>query len=460
MLALIVGTAATWAQARKTWAQALKTEDALRRHNAYIIESYPLLDRVGTDVIGDAGKLLQGPAGPATEKGASQIFEQALSIFKQAIELPANDLKSREVIARAYSRLGQTRWMLSMAKAVKDGDGPRLLNDALLDFRQSIALLEKLLADSPEDPKIRRYLAEALGLGGMGCCLRSALRPEEAEPLYRRTIEIRRELLCGIGAGGTTEVQDQADLAGELNDLSYLVNTVHLVARMLDGKGRVAEAEGLRRQLEGDIAAVAARLSRPEFQQRRRMLAGQLAGEQFPVFDQSWRRDAMINYRLALILDPENADANNNLAWSLVSVPGDPWFDPTQGRALAQKAVALEPNKWAFLNTLGVATFRAGDWKTATEVLQQSISFNGGGAHDLFFLAMTYWYRGNKKEAQVFYDRAVSWTNKHKPDDPELRRFRAEATALLNQPCPKPTKHHGERQDNFTETTEKKQPPA
>ena len=118
----------------KDWAQALKTEDALRRRNAFIIESYPLLDRVGTDAIGDAGKLLQGPAGPATEEGATQIFEQALSIFKQAIELPPNDLKSREVIARAYSRLGQTRWMLSMAKAAKDGDGPRLLTDALARF--------------------------------------------------------------------------------------------------------------------------------------------------------------------------------------------------------------------------------------------------------------------------------------------------------------------------------------
>ena len=84
---------------------------------------------------------------------------------------------------------------------------------------------------------------------------------------------------------------------------------------------------------------------------------------QFPLLDQSGRRDAMINYRLALKLDPENAHANNNLAWALISVPGDPWFDPAQGLALAQKAVALEPNEWAFLNTLGVAAFRSGTGK-------------------------------------------------------------------------------------------------
>ena len=109
-----------------------------------------------------------------------------------------------------------------------------------------------------------------------------------------------------------------------------------------------------------------------------------------------------------------------------------------KGSSLARKAVALEPNNWAFLNTLGVAAFRARDWKTATEVLQQSITFTGGGAHDLFFLAMTYWQQGNKEEARTFYDRAVAWTDKHKPKDPELRRFRAEAAALLGQPCKKP----------------------
>ena len=146
----------------------------------------------------------------------------------------------------------------------------------------------------------------------------------------------------------------------------------------------------------------------------------------------------MINHRLALILDPENADALNNLAWSLVSVPGDPWFDPDEGLALARKAVALEPNEWSFLNTLGVAAFRAGDWKTAAKVLQQSMTFTGGGAYDLFFLAMTYWHQGNKKEAREMYDRAVAWTEKNKPNDPELRKFRAEAAALLGQPSPKP----------------------
>ncbi len=75
--------------------------------------------------------------------------------------------------------------------------------------------------------------------------------------------------------------------------------------------------------------------------------------------------------RIALNLDPDNAMANNNLAWALVNIPSDPWFDPKEGLALAKKAVALEPEKWHFLNTLGVAAFRTGDFETATEILPE-----------------------------------------------------------------------------------------
>ena len=254
-----------------------------------------------------------------------------MRFFQQAVELPPNDLASRAVIARAYSRLGFTHWMLSIAKATQQGPEPRLLAESLADYRRSVELLEKLLAESPGDPKIRRYLAEALGLGNMGCCLRSALRNEEAESLYRRAIQIRRELLHGTSSGSVADGRDQADVAGELDDVLYLVSTVHLMAGLLEGKDQVAEAEVLRRQLEDDIVAVAARLSEPEYQQRRRMWANRLTTGQLPLFDISRRRDAMINHRLALILDAGNSAALNNLAWLLSSVPGEPWFNPKEG---------------------------------------------------------------------------------------------------------------------------------
>jgi hypothetical protein len=53
---------------------------------------------------------------------------------------------------------------------------------------------------------------------------------------------------------------------------------------------------------------------------------------------------------------------------------------------------------------------------------------------DFFFLAMAHWQLGEKDEARKYYDKAVAWMDKNKPDDEELRRFRAEAAALLGVP--------------------------
>jgi serine/threonine protein kinase/Flp pilus assembly protein TadD len=461
MLASIVGTAAYVAQIRRT-NEVLRIKDAqaLKKRDAFIIDRYPLLDHAGMDAINRASNLFHGQPSSATPDAASQAFDEALSIFQQVIELPPDDLKARTVIARAYTRLGYARWMMSIAKASPQGLDPGLLADAKANFRKSMSLLEQVQAESPDDPKIRRYMAEALGLGGMGCCLYSAMLPEESEPFYRRSIEIRRELLRGTRA---TDDPAHTDVAGEFNDLSSQVSTVQILTGRLDSKGHAAEADTLRRQLDDDIAALAARLSKPEFTARRRMLAGQLINVNSDSSDQAVRRDAMLNYGRALKLDPENAKANNNLAWSLVCVPGDPWFDPARGLALARKAVALQPNEWANLNTLGVAAYRAREWNTAKEVLQRSITFTGGAAHDLFFLAMTSWQQGKVPEARILFDRAVAWTEQNKPGDPELIQFRAEAAALLGLPCSKAKpeqQQNREKKVSTPNTARNTRPPA
>src|SRR5262249_20030584 len=92
---------------------------------------------------------------------------------------------------------------------------------------------------------------------------------------------------------------------------------------------------------------------------------------------------------------------------------------------------------WRFLNTLGVAAYRSGDWKTAEEALLKSIGINGGHAMDWFFLAMTRWRQGQQAEARKCFDQAVAWLarNPRNPsDDKELKRFHAEAAALLGLP--------------------------
>jgi len=38
---------------------------------------------------------------------------------------------------------------------------------------------------------------------------------------------------------------------------------------------------------------------------------------------------------------------------------------------------------------------------------------------------------GDRDQARTWYDRAVEWMDKNEPQDDELKRFRAEAAALL-----------------------------
>jgi tetratricopeptide (TPR) repeat protein len=112
----------------------------------------------------------------------------------------------------------------------------------------------------------------------------------------------------------------------------------------------------------------------------------------------------------------------NNLAWLL----------PKRAVALATKAVELTPTAGNNWNTLGVAHYRAGDWKAAVTALEKAMKLReGGDAFDWFFLAMAHWQLGDKKQARQWYDKAVPWMDKNRPQDDELRRFRAEAADLL-----------------------------
>jgi uncharacterized protein HemY len=116
---------------------------------------------------------------------------------------------------------------------------------------------------------------------------------------------------------------------------------------------------------------------------------------------------------------------------------------------LAEASVRQAPRDGNLWNTLGVARYRAGDWKGALEALGQSMRLQqGGGASDWLFLAMAHWQLGQKDEARTWYDRAVQGMAKSDPQDEELRRFRAEAEELLgiqSQPQqPRGTEKHPE----------------
>ncbi len=59
---------------------------------------------------------------------------------------------------------------------------------------------------------------------------------------------------------------------------------------------------------------------------------------------------------------------------------------------------------------------------------------SGGSAYDFLFVAMAKHHLG-QEDAREWYDKAVAWMDKNKPDDEELARLRAEAKKVLGIPA-------------------------
>jgi tetratricopeptide (TPR) repeat protein len=142
--------------------------------------------------------------------------------------------------------------------------------------------------------------------------------------------------------------------------------------------------------------------------------------------------EAIAEYREALRLNRANDTAQNALAWLLTTCPDPQLRDPGEAVRLARMATELAPRNGSYWNTLGIAQYRAGDWTAAITALNKSMQLRrSGDSTDYFFLAMAHWQLGEKDQAREWYDKAVQWMDKNKPEDDELRRFRAEAAEML-----------------------------
>src|SRR5262249_14338469 len=150
-------------------------------------------------------------------------------------------------------------------------------------------------------------------------------------------------------------------------------------------------------------------------------------------------RQALADWTKLVELAPGSPVAHNSLAWFLANCPEARLRDPARAVKLVERALQLEERVGTEWNTLGVAYYRAGQWKAAIDSLEKShVLRNGGDAFDFVFLAMAHWKQGRQKEALQWYERASAWLEenqqalaKDKPHQEELRRFRAEAARLL-----------------------------
>jgi tetratricopeptide (TPR) repeat protein len=141
---------------------------------------------------------------------------------------------------------------------------------------------------------------------------------------------------------------------------------------------------------------------------------------------------ALADYSKSLDLNPQNLRTLNNLAWLLATCPDLKLRDPKRAVELAKEAVEMAPKDGMCWNTLGAASYRAGDWKAAVAALEKSMELRqGGDSFDWFFFAMAQFQLGEKDTARQWYDKAVVCMEKNQSKNEELARFRAEAEEML-----------------------------
>ncbi len=265
------------------------------------------------------------------------------------------------------------------------------------------------------------YIAEVLIRSG---------QVQEAERLMKRAIDICRKFSNDF----PTSIELQSEMARRYYNLGMLWKT----------SGRLQEAEqSIRAALEIQEKLVAQFPDSPNYLDR-------INGYQIELSRILWRNGQhkesnevieklVSECREALVLKPTEpaikqraAAVLNNLAWELATVPEVEARNPTQAMEYAKQAVELVPDAGNW-NTLGVAHYRAGDWKAAIDALERSEKFQPGAmlGFNGFFLAMAHLQLGHQDEARSWYERACAWTEKRRPENEELRRFRDEAAEIL-----------------------------
>jgi tetratricopeptide (TPR) repeat protein len=298
-------------------------------------------------------------------------LEKALALYQNFLKEPGPDPAGRLLTAYVSIRLGDIEILLDHR------------DEAVLAYQKAVVLLQQLVAEFPQEVGFRSSLAKAHFQ--VAWLRRGWLHPQESEEDYRRAISLYEDL--------RNEFPDVAWYTRELGSCWFKL------AGLQRSGGHFQLGE------EGHRRALALR---------------QQLFDQLP--DDSAQREPL-------------SESHGELAWVLAIRPDREPRHTTEALVHARKAVELDPGNDDRWHTLGVAHCRAGNWQEALAALEKSKQLqpqgNEVGSFQLFFEAMARAKLGHREEARRCYDQGVRWMAKHAPNHADLRRFRAEAAAVL-----------------------------
>jgi tetratricopeptide (TPR) repeat protein len=114
-------------------------------------------------------------------------------------------------------------------------------------------------------------------------------------------------------------------------------------------------------------------------------------------------------------------------------------YDPAAVAAFAREAARESPGDTKFLDTVGAALYRGGNYREARQTLLDAQEISGTeSSHESFLLSMIAWRLGEPDEARSRYEQAVEWMERYEPANPVLINLREECAALLGLASTRP----------------------
>jgi tetratricopeptide (TPR) repeat protein len=362
--------------------------------------------------------------------GEQKKQDEAIAAFRKAIELDPKYVRAHNNLGTALNnqkKLDEAIACYNKAIELDPKCAPTYLNlgntlhhQKKLD--EAVACYKKALE---LDPKIDQWYSEEIALWyiNLGNALYDQKKLDDAVAAYRKAIEANPENARGYyDVGVALYHQKKLDEA-----IAAFRKAIELDPKFAPAYNNLGAALGEQQKQDEAVACYKKAI---ELDPKNADAYGNLIDA---LYDQNKLAEVIVVYRTAIELAPQHAEAHNGLAYLLATSSDVKLRDPGQAVALATKAVELAPNNWKYVNTLGVAHYRAGDWKSAVSTLEESMKLleGGGGSREWFVLAMAHWQLGNNDEARQWYDKAVDRMAKKNAKDEQILSFQKEAAELL-----------------------------
>ena len=131
--------------------------------------------------------------------------------------------------------------------------------------------------------------------------------------------------------------------------------------------------------------------------------------------EKQWDK-AEADFQHVLRLEPDNPDALNYLGYTWV----DRGENLTEAFEMIRKAIEIEPNSGAIVDSLGWAHYKLGQYEEAKNKLEDAVELSPSSATIIDHLGDAYWKLGRFREAGYQWERALDYD----PTDEELANIK------------------------------------